>query len=277
MKFRTELSPTPFIGGINLTDSKLLMLGSCFTDEVGARLQADGFDATVNPTGTLYNPLSVARTLRNFASERQYTSDDLFENQRLWRSFDHHSRLADADREMALRKVNEAMRLGRDALFGATHIIITLGTAYVFEHDGEVVCNCHKMPAAEFVRRRLDISEIVRAWQPIIEEFSSEKKFIFTVSPIRHVADGLHGNQLSKATLLLGVEQLGVEYFPAYEAVIDDLRDYRFFADDMVHPSKLAVDYVYELFTARYCTAATMAQALVNRKQSLRSAHRPLH
>jgi hypothetical protein len=277
MKFRTELSSTPFIGGINLTDSKLLMLGSCFTDEVGARLQADGFDATVSPTGTLYNPLSVARTLRNFASGRQYTSADLFENQGLWRSFDHHSRLADADREIALRKVNEAMRLGHEALLNATHIIVTFGTSYVFEHEGEVVCNCHKMPSADFVRRRLDISEIVHTWRQILEEFGSDKKFIFTVSPIRHVADGLHGNQLSKATLLLAVEQLGAEYFPAYEAVIDDLRDYRFYAEDLVHPSKLAVDYIYELFTSKYCTAETMTQALANRKLSRRAAHRPLH
>ena len=231
----------------------------------------------VNPTGTLYNPLSVARTLNNFADCKQYQPDDLIENQGLWRCYDHHSRLADGDATKALQMINQAMRIGHDALLAATHIIITFGTAYVFERNGQVVCNCHKMPAAKFTRRRLAIDEIVDAWRPIIDRYSAEKKFIFTVSPIRHTADGLHGNQLSKATLLMAIEKLGVEYFPAYEALIDDLRDYRFYADDLVHPSAMAVDYIYELFTTQYCSEATMAQAKIMRKQALRNAHREMH
>jgi hypothetical protein len=134
------------------------------------------------------------------------------------------------------------MATGYDALAKATHVIITFGTAYVFEHAGRVVCNCHKLPAGQFTRRRLDIEEITDIWRRIIDYYP-DKKFIFTVSPIRHTADGLHGNQLSKATLHLAIDSLGAEYFPAYEALVDDLRDYRFYADDLVHPSPMAVSH----------------------------------
>lgn len=278
MKFRTELN----VGrGVPVSHShRLLMLGSCFTDEVGARLVRDGFNATVNPTGTLYNPLSVARTLQLLEAGKQYGADELFENQGLWRSFDHHSSLADADPAVALAKINDAMARGAEALAEATHLVVTLGTAWVFElPDGRTVCNCHKLPASRFVRRRLSVDEIVDAWSPLLQRYSSRCQFIFTVSPIRHTADGLHGNQLSKATLLLAIDRLaelyGVEYFPAYEALVDDLRDYRFYAADMKHPSEVAVDYVYSLFAASHFTADTLREAEACRRRWLAAAHRP--
>ncbi len=229
---------------------KLLMMGSCFTTEVGSRLAADGRDVCINPTGNVYNPLSAARTLLNLAEGRRYDESELIEVQGLWRSLDHHTRLADANRAEALRKVNESMRVGGEALREATHVIITFGTAWVFERQGRVVCNCHKLPAREFVRRRLTVEEIVAAWQPLIDRWP-DKQFVFTVSPIRHLADGLHGNQLSKATLLLAIDQLtGADYFPAYEIVLDELRDYQWYAADRVHPSAEAVALIHSRFIA---------------------------
>lgn len=229
-------------------ESSLLMLGSCFTTEVGALLADDGFDVCINPTGNVYNPLSAAKTLVNLAEGRRYKQSELIEVQGLWRSLDHHTRLAAPTPDEAIAKINNSMFAGEEALRRATHIIITFGTAYVFECRGEVVCNCHKLPDREFIRRRLSVEEIVRAWQPLIDRFS-DKKFIFTVSPIRHKADGLHGNQLSKATLLLAIDALqGATYFPAYETLIDELRDYRFYADDEVHPSPEAVVRVFAHF-----------------------------
>lgn len=227
---------------------KTLLLGSCFTTEVGSRLKQAGHDVCINPTGNVYNPLSAARTVRNLASGRRYDVSELVEVQGLWRSLDHHTRLAAPTPEEAIAKINESMRVGGEALLQAHTVIITFGTAWVFERGGEVVCNCHKLPAREFVRRRLSVQEIVDAWQPIIDEFA-DKRFIFTVSPIRHLADGLHGNQLSKATLLLAIDSLQrAEYFPAYEILIDELRDYSWYAADRVHPSQAAIDEVFGQF-----------------------------
>lgn len=253
---QTQLLLKKFEGKpVTRTGSALLMLGSCFTTEIGSRLLADGFNACVNPTGNVYNPLSAARTILNLQSGRRYSAGDLIEVQGLWRSLDHHTRLAAPTPDEALQRINQSMSIGAEALQQATHIIITFGTAYVFERRGQVVCNCHKLPAREFVRRRLTIAEIVDTWQPIIDQYA-QKQFIFTVSPIRHIADGLHGNQLSKATLLLAIDQLkGAAYFPAYEVLIDELRDYKFYASDLVHPSEEAVERIHTLFK-QHCIQA---------------------
>ncbi|MBD5373738.1 MAG: GSCFA domain-containing protein [Bacteroides sp.] len=231
-----------------MTTPSLLMLGSCFTTEVGQLLAADGLDVCINPTGNVYNPLSAAKTLVNLARGRRYDTHELIEVQGLWRSLDHHTRLAAPTPEEAIEKINRSMEIGGEALSRATDVIITFGTAYVFERRGEVVCNCHKLPDREFIRRRLSVDEIVNAWQPLIEQFS-DKRFIFTVSPIRHKADGLHGNQLSKATLLLAIDSFkGADYFPAYEIMIDELRDYKFYAADEVHPAPEAVEIIHRRF-----------------------------
>lgn len=230
-------------------DSHILLLGSCFTTEVGNRLVTSGFHAVVNPTGNLYNPLSVARTIANIEARRRYQLSDLVEVQGLWRSLDHHTRLAAPTPAEALDRINGSMSIAEEAFAAANVVIVTFGTAYVFERNGRVVCNCHKLPAREFVRRRLGVEEIVAAWQPILDRYP-EKQFIFTVSPIRHKADGLHGNQLSKATLHLAIDSLhGADYFEAFEILIDDLRDHRFYAADDVHPSPEAVDEIFRRFS----------------------------
>lgn len=238
---------------IDRDDSRLLLLGSCFTTEVGSLLEADGYTVCYNPTGNVYNPLSAALTLNNLACGRRYQAEELIEVQGLWRSLDHHTRLAAPTAAEAIERINGSMALGEAALSAATHIIITFGTAYVFERQGRVVCNCHKLPDREFIRRRLTVEEIRAAWQPLIDRWP-DKRFIFTVSPIRHLADGLHGNQLSKATLLLAIDSFrGATYFPAYETLIDELRDYTAYAADEVHPSPAAVARVYANFRTTFC------------------------
>lgn len=253
---QTLISIKPIEGKtITRSDSAILMLGSCFTTEVGSKLAAEGFNVCINPTGNVFNPLSAAHTIGNLESNRRYSADELIEVQGLWRSLDHHTRLAAPTIPEALNRINDSMEIGSRALEQASHVIITFGTAYVFERNGKVVCNCHKLPAREFVRRRLSIDEIVNAWQPIIDRYP-QKQFIFTVSPIRHTADGLHGNQLSKATLLLAIDALKrAAYFPAYEVLIDELRDYKFYASDLVHPAQEAVDRVHSLFS-QFCIKA---------------------
>lgn len=249
MRTRTEVRTTAIELG---REASLLLLGSCFTTEVGAMLAADGLRCCINPTGNVYNPLSAARTVLNLAEGKRYTEAELIEVQGLWRSLDHHTRLAAPTIDEALAKINESMEIGGKALAEATHVFVTFGTAYVFERQGTVVCNCHKLPDREFIRRRLSIEEIVAAWQPIIDRWP-EKRFIFTVSPIRHLADTLHGNQLSKATLLLAIDAMrGAEYFPAYEVLIDELRDYAYYAADLVHPSPDAVARIHALLTGKH-------------------------
>lgn len=163
------------------------------------------------------------------------------------------------------------------ALAEATVVIVTFGTAWVYEMGGQIVGNCHKLPADTFTRRRLTVDEIVAAWQPIIDRYP-DKHWLFTVSPIRHIKDGLHENQLSKATLLMAVEALtGASYFPSYEILLDELRDYRFYADDLVHPSSLAVNYIWERFVETFCTNGTRNQMQIEHKQWKFEHHRPLH
>lgn len=278
MRFRTETERTRSQLRIS-HDTPLLLLGSCFTDEVGARLEADGFDVLHNPFGALYNPLSIRRCLQRALSDKQYCAEDLTEGPRGFHCLDYASRFSGLDAGAVIAAVEECRGAVASMLRRRPVVIVTLGTAFVFERkdNGEVVGNCHKFPANFFQRRRLTpaeasaaIADIRAMLVPVAEAV------IFTVSPIRHTSDGLHGNNLSKATLLLACEDAGGEYFPAYEALIDDLRDYRFYAADMKHPSEVAVDYIYELFSDTYFDAATVARAQQCRRDFLASRHRPI-
>lgn len=253
-------------------DDRIVMLGSCFTDSVGGLLARDGFNVTANPLGVLYNPLSIAQVVQRAMVGAPYTIDDLTERDGVWHCLELESRRQDTDPQRLLDSLNGDLQAFANNLRQATVWIITFGTSWVFELDGQVVGNCHKLDSRLFDRRRLDIDEITAAWQPVI----GGRRVIFTVSPIRHLADGLHGNQLSKATLLLTIDRMGAEYFPAYEILNDDLRDYRFYAADLKHPSPMAVDYVYEVFEKTYFTAETRQRALLARQQAARAAHRPI-
>jgi hypothetical protein len=193
----------------------------------------------------------------------------------------HHGAFSNVDKDELLRRCEESLCYMNRALQEASTIIVTFGTAWVYEYHGEVVANCHKLPAKDFVRRRLTVEEIVQKWQPIIEQMS-DKRWIFTVSPIRHIKDGLHENQISKAVLLQAVDYLtsnsaSVSYFPSYEIMLDELRDYRFYAEDMLHPSQVAVDYIWQRFAETYFSSDTCKEMRVLHQLWRDRNHRFLH
>lgn len=277
MKFRTEIEPEK-CSPISL-GRKLLMLGSCFTTNIGEQLAIDGFDVTVNPTGVLYNPASIASMILRVSERKSYSSSDLYcDDSGKFHLLDFPNLFQGDEATELLQRGNEALTTLADSYSAADILIVTFGTSYIFDlkESGNTVGNCHKLPADLFVRRRLTPEEIVEIWKPII---LSGKRVIFTVSPIRHLADGLHGNSLSKSILLLAVDKLvemGAEYFPAYEIMMDDLRDYRFYAADMKHPSPVAVEYIYDIFKSRYFTPETERLVSLQRKQYKFSQHRQL-
>lgn len=258
MNFTTPIHIPAADKPIAYTDH-ILLLGSCFADNIAAKLAEYYFQITANPFGTLYNPLSIEQAL----SLQQVP--ELVEWGGLYHSMYHHGAFSSPDRLQTGQNIRRSIDCLQRAFAEASVVIITFGTAWVYEQDGVVVANCHKIPADRFTRRRLSVEEIVSAWQPVLSAHS-DKHFIFTVSPIRHIKDGLHENQLSKATLLLAILQLAenqsvsIDYFPSYEILIDELRDYRFYADDMLHPSSVAVNYIWERFVSTYMSAATQQE-----------------
>ena len=256
-------------------EDKILMLGSCFSDEIGAQMQQRYLQVTCNPFGTLYNPLSIAQALT------MTEVPELVEHDGLWHSMAHHGSFSRASKEEAEQAVCASIKTMQQALNEASVVIVTFGTAWVYEMNGEIVGNCHKLPERCFTRRRLTVEEIVDAWKPILEKYS-DKHWLFTVSPIRHIKDGLHENEISKATLLLALEAIShqhsaISYFPSYEIVLDELRDYRFYADDLVHPSSLAVNYIWERFVDTYCTNHTKNELVLQHKRWKHEHHIPLH
>lgn len=257
-------------------DSRILLVGSCFTDEIGAKMQSHGLHADCNPTGVLYNPLSIVQSLSGDMHV------EIVEHESLFHSMSHHGSFSGNDSEQVLRRCLESLAALHLALAQADTVFVTFGTAYVYYRNNQVVANCHKLPEREFTRERLTVEQILSAWRPLIRTMP-DKHWVFTVSPIRHQRDGMHQNQLSKAVLLMAIDRLQQEfpeqvtYFPAYEIVLDELRDYRFYADDLVHPSPAAVEYIWQRLCDTFVSPKTMAQLQLNYKQWLRSQHRPLH
>ena len=277
----------------------IVSLGSCFSDEIGKRLQEGDFHIEQNPFGTLYNPASIASALRRIMYDREIGLEDLVEHEGLWHSWHHHGSFSRATAEECLEACNSRIHQAHEALKQASLLMITFGSAWIYEREGQVVANCHKLPQENFVRRKMSVEDIVSLWRPLLKElytFHPHLSTLFTVSPIRHIGDGLHGNQLSKSTLLLAIDELvdselspakrkkkgaKVEepdhpvtvYFPAYEIVVDELRDYRFYEADMVHPSTLAVDVVWDRFQRVTMVPAIREQAHFNAKQHKREKH----
>ena len=254
MKFRTEIDKPQLKGRIDY-NSKIVTLGSCFAENITKRLAAAKFCVKRSPVGILFNPASIASTLTAFAERSAVDCGRIVRRSEGWVSLDCHSELAMPTEEEAIKTLQNAIDEGHKLLRSATCVIITFGTAWVYEHiaTGRVVANCHKQPSREFCRRRMSVEEIVTLFKPLIEGVLRDKHIIFTVSPIRHTADGLTENCVSKAILRLAADTLSstydnADYFPAYEIVTDDLRDYRFYAEDMVHPSAQAVEYIWQRF-----------------------------
>lgn len=256
MEFRLELEPKPLPVRISQAH-KILLIGSCFTEHMGSRLLKYKFPVLENPNGILFNPFSISKALISYIENKKFKEAELFSHNEIWSSWDHHSRFSGMDRNEVLDNINSSQETAHNFLGNADWILITLGSAFVYQlQSGESVANCHKMPANYFTKRLATVEEIISTLDHLIHRvrfFKPNVKFIFTISPVRHLRDGLVENNWSKSALIYAVQHLCAKfpqifYFPAYELVIDDLRDYRFYAEDMVHPNYLATDYVWEKF-----------------------------
>ncbi len=261
MDFRTELSIArrqPFIDH----SRNGFLAGSCFSENISQKLRSAKFPVASNPFGVLFNPMSIHAMFGALESGRIFTASDLHHDNGLWFGWLHHGSFSGADRDLVLHNMNMAAAEGGRA----SYVIVTFGTAWIYTlaDTGRVVANCHKQPAAAFSRHRLTIDEIVTAFGELLQGVLKDKKVIFTVSPVRHLKDGFAENSLSKSILRVAIGELvekyaNADYFPAWEIVTDDLRDYRFYAADMVHPSPVAVDYVWEKFAEYSMTDETLA------------------
>ncbi len=281
MQFRTVVKGINQQGLIDHS-TRVLMIGSCFTENIGKRLAARLFNVTVNPFGPLYNPMSIAGGLDRLVSQLPYTEADIFLSDGLWHSFDFHSRYSSADQSRALEMMNESV----NGFQIPDVLIVTLGSdaTFTLKSIGQVVANCHKLPSQQFKLEHQSVEAIITTLKQSIRRLrrlNEQIQVIFTVSPVRHLSYGAAVNSRAKGRLIEAALEiadtvLGVSYFPAYEIMMDDLRDYRFYADDMLHPSEVAVDYIYQIFSDSYFTDDTVRLADECLKLTRRLAHRPM-
>lgn len=288
MKFRTEIFLQKSSLKISHQD-KILLAGSCFAENMQAYFRRFLFDVLSNPHGVIYNPVSLHRALQDVANKKIYELKDLHFYNELYFSAAHHTSFSDTDSSVCLEKINTSITQAHQHLQNANVLIITLGSAYVyawnetganyFDTPPEIVANCHKLPNTFFQKRLLALEEIVQTLQDTIRIFP-DKKIIFTVSPVRHWRDGAVENMRSKSLLIEAIHRVAeqsaaVYYFPAYEIMLDDLRDYRFYEEDLLHPNKTAVNYIWDKFAAAFFDEETQ---LLNKKidaiQAMKS-HRP--
>jgi hypothetical protein len=285
MKWRTEVAIPEGSRRIRYTDA-LLTLGSCFADHLGAKLSYYQFPHVGNPFGVIFHPLPLENLLGRAVENRPFTSDDLIESQGRWRCLEAHSVRSGHTPDEALKSLNEALEALKKALKHSTHAVLTLGTAYGFRHleSGQLVANCHKLPSRDFERRLSSpeaLSESLSRILTLLRSSNEDLTCLLTVSPVRHIRDGLVENQRSKAHLITAVHALvqegSAEYFPSYELFMDELRDYRFYDRDLIHPSAAAVDYVWERFEHAWIDPG--AGAVMAEVDSIRKglAHRPIH
>jgi len=261
----------------------ILLLGSCFTENIGEKLIHSKLNVNINPFGIIYNPISIANSLTRILNKEPYTEQDLSVYNGKFFSFDHHGSFSSFNQQDCLEKINNEITCAHQHLQETKTIVFTLGTAWVYENieNKKLVANCHKIPAKNFTKRLLSVDEIVRQFSTLANKLKNIN-FVFTISPVRHISDGLHENNISKSVLHLATHQLtknhtNCYYFGAYEMVIDELRDYRFFKEDMIHPTPQAIDYVWDKFAATYFNKKTIL--LNQRIEKLQQAalHRPFN
>ncbi|MCG8490951.1 MAG: GSCFA domain-containing protein, partial [Sneathiellales bacterium] len=237
--------------------SKLLLLGSCFAENIGEKLNYFQFQSLQNPFGILYHPLAMESLVERALNHKTFQDDEVFEMEGMWYSFEAHSDLRSAEKQVLVKKLNKVLQTILQHLQSASHLVITLGTAWAYRHrsTGKLVANCHKVPQKEFSKELLTVQTLKDSLENLlsmVEKINPDLQIIFTISPVRHLKDGFVENQRSKANLISAVHQMQtrptVSYFPAYEIMMDELRDYRFYGKDMVHPNDLAVDYIWDKF-----------------------------
>lgn len=235
---------------------KMVFVGSCFAENIGELMQQSKFDVVLNPNGIVYNPQSISMAIQRYILNEQHVEKDLFYANECWNSWEHHSRYSNSNKEVCLNELNTQLNAAHNQLKQADWLFITFGSSFIYKHieSNQLVGNCHKVPQQQFEKLFLNSLDVIAEYKILIEklkDFNPKLKIVFTVSPVRYVRDGVVENNLSKAHLLATVHQLvndysTVFYFPAYELVIDDLRDYRFYKTDMVHPNEQAIEYVFQ-------------------------------
>ena len=268
MEFSTKVNISKSTFSITHQDS-ILLLGSCFTENIGNYLKNYQFKSTLNPFGIIYNPVSIFNGLNRITEKKLYIENDLLEHHELFISLDHHGIFSGTDKDKVLENMNAEIENAHEVFNHSKFIIITLGTSFVYHHlqQDKIVANCHKIPNKEFEKRLLTIEEITSSFNEIASKLK-DKTILFTVSPVRHWRDGAVENQRSKSILIESIHQLISEndncfYFPAYEIMMDELRDYRFYTEDMLHPNQVAIKYIWQRFTETYFDDETN---LINQK-----------
>lgn len=269
-------------------NSKIVSLGSCFAVNIGEKFEHYKFQNTINPFGILFHPFALEKILAKAILQEEFTEEDIFFHNERWHSFDVHSDLSISDKEDFLKRLNSNLKNFRNDLIESSHIIITLGTSWVYRkiETDKIVANCHKVPQNQFKKELLSVEVIKNSLEKIIEiiaKVNSEAKIIFTISPVRHIKDGFVENQWSKANLISATQEIKnkkskiINYFPSYEIMMDELRDYRFYAEDMIHPSQTAIDYIWKKFSETWISEEAFAtmQEIENIQKGLN--HRPFN
>ena len=286
MNFHLSFSVTPFEQKIDYTQ-KCLFIGSCFAENIGEMMQKYKLTTLVNPHGVLYNPSSIAAALNRYISNTPLQEQELFYANECWNSWEHHSRLSGINKNECLATINKSISTAHTFIKKAEWLFITFGSAYVYQHNrnGHLVGNCHKVPQKEFTKLLLDTVPIVEEYVQLIQNLKNinpNLKIIFTVSPVRYIRDGITENTLSKARLIEAVHQLvqstdNTYYFPAYELIMDDLRDYRFYKADLVHPNEQAIAYVFDKLM--HSTLSEETKILYEKVKSIVNAtqHKPFN
>ena len=287
MNFTTKIPITQNANPIDY-NSKIVSFGSCFAENMGDKLLYYKFQTQVNPFGIIFNPFSIEKLIERVVLQHHFTKDDIFFFNERWHCYEVHSELSDADAEVFLSKLNQILLDTQKQLQQATHIIITYGTSWVYRNieTNAIVANCHKVPQKQFTKELLSIDSIQKSIQntvSLIATLNPKCNFIFTVSPVRHLKDGFVENQVSKAHLIAAIyattntKQQTLNYFPSYEIMMDELRDYRFYADDMMHPSSMAIDYIWERFAATQIDASAITTMELVQTIQKGLAHRPFN
>jgi hypothetical protein len=284
MKFRTEIEPVPLDNPVE-HNHRIITLGSCFADNISTYLERYRFRIAANPFGVLFNPASILKSLKLAADKRQFSRDDLVEYQGEWHSFSHHSDFSSHDPDAVIEKINSGLQDVSEFLKKADTAIISYGTSFTYrlKSTGETVSNCHRIPASQFIRHRLSLEEIEDSLKMLLNLFISIKsdiRFIFTVSPVRHWKDGAVENQLSKSLLITALHRVldnyeNADYFPSYELMMDDLRDYRFYAADLLHPNSMAADYIWEKFSGSCFSSGCLNAVADMGRLAAAMEHRP--
>jgi hypothetical protein len=267
MELRTKINIEPSLHKITYND-RVMFIGSCFASSIGSQMELGRMKVMINPSGAVYNPVSVCNTIDTITAEKEFVMDDLYYHNGIYLSFYHYTDFSSDDPVKVLEKINKKSKEALAFLRSARFLFITFGTARVYrwKKTGSIVSNCHKIRSDQFEPELLSVNEVVTVWANQLEKLHSlfpRLKVVFTVSPVRHWKDGAHGNQVSKSVLFLAIEELlshsvSPQYFPAYELIMDDLRDYRFYNEDMLHPSTTAINYIWDAFSASYMEDKTM-------------------